>query len=51
MWLIDTNTLKLEFIMDPERYRYAILSHTWGLDEVTFEDMKNHAVAQRKRGY
>lgn len=51
MWLINTNKLKLEFITDPECYRYAILSHTWGVDEVTFEDMKNHAVAQGKRGY
>ncbi|KAN0099006.1 Heterokaryon incompatibility protein (HET) domain containing protein [Hyaloscypha variabilis] len=51
MWLIDTKTLKLKYVTNPEDERYAILSHTWGSDEVTFEDMKNPAVAQGKLGY
>ena len=50
MWLIDTQTLKLKFITNTD-YRYAILSHTWGGDEVTFEDMKNPAIAETKTGY
>ncbi|PMD41922.1 HET-domain-containing protein [Hyaloscypha variabilis F] len=51
MWLIDTKTLKLKYVTNPEDERYAIFSHTWGSDEVTFEDMKNPAVAQGKLGY
>ena len=40
MWLINTRTLTLkEFLgLRPE---YAILSHTWGKDEVLFQDMIN----------
>ena len=39
MWLIDTSTLKLRFFADPGSQRYAILSHTWGDEEVTFQEM------------
>lgn len=31
--------------------RYAILSHTWGDDEVTFEDMQDEAEASSKASY
>jgi hypothetical protein len=51
MWLIDTLRLKLKYITNPEDYKYAILSHTWGDDEVTFEEIKNLSVAGRKTGY
>jgi hypothetical protein len=51
MWLIDTRRLKLKYITNPEDYKYAILSHTWGDDEVTFEEIKNLSVAGRKTGY
>lgn len=30
---------------------YAILSHTWGDDEVTFQDLFNKKVAKKKLGY
>ncbi|KAI1772682.1 heterokaryon incompatibility protein-domain-containing protein [Hypoxylon cercidicola] len=36
MWLINTETLQLEFFMNPPKGSYAILSHTWGLEEVPF---------------
>jgi hypothetical protein len=38
MWLLNTSTLRLRgFFEDvPE---YVILSHTWGKDEVAFEDI------------
>jgi len=39
MWLINTSTLKLQFFADPESKRYAILSHTWGNEEVAFQEM------------
>ncbi|KAL6897139.1 heterokaryon incompatibility domain-containing protein [Trichoderma evansii] len=41
MWLLCAKTQKLhEFIAD-ETPPYAALSHTWGADEVTFEDIKH----------
>lgn len=59
MWLLDTSTLKLNEYnpkdtgeerkgwTDPP---YAILSHTWGDEEVSFNDIK-HAAAKQLRGY
>ncbi|KAI1126974.1 heterokaryon incompatibility protein-domain-containing protein [Nemania abortiva] len=41
MWLIDTSTLKLRFVTEAEKGSYAILSHTWGEDEVSFEQFRN----------
>ncbi|KIW90253.1 uncharacterized protein Z519_08897 [Cladophialophora bantiana CBS 173.52] len=48
-----TATLELELFNDPvpAEARYAIFSHTWEDDEVTFEDMKGLAVARGKRGF
>ncbi|EXJ65655.1 uncharacterized protein A1O5_11182 [Cladophialophora psammophila CBS 110553] len=53
MRLINTQTLKLEFFNDPvpAEARYTILLHTWEDDEVNFEDMKDLAVARRKKGF
>ncbi|KAK0710354.1 hypothetical protein B0T26DRAFT_861707, partial [Lasiosphaeria miniovina] len=34
----------------PEIPRYAILSHTWGDEEVSFEDMAD-GTAKKKAGY
>jgi hypothetical protein len=48
MWLLDTTTLKLHhFQASPEEY--AIFSHTWGEDEVTFRDMKKDLDAAKHR--
>ncbi|RSM15850.1 hypothetical protein CDV31_004792 [Fusarium ambrosium] len=41
MRLINTKTLKLEEFNEVNRPPYAILSHTWGDQEVTFEDMQD----------
>jgi hypothetical protein len=42
MWLIDTTTLKLKsFVDDYHTPPYAILSHTWGDNEVIFTDMES----------
>lgn len=35
---MHTNTYELETVDDSQVHEYAILSHTWGDDEVTFED-------------
>ncbi|KAI4169223.1 MAG: hypothetical protein LQ346_008989 [Caloplaca aetnensis] len=39
MWLLDTLTLKLKNFVTHYMPPYAILSHTWGIEEVSFQDM------------
>ncbi|KAG4440977.1 hypothetical protein IFR05_003541 [Cadophora sp. M221] len=51
MWLINTTSLALEFIEDPETCIYAILSHTWGDGEVSFQDMADINRARKKQGF
>ncbi|KAL9003408.1 MAG: hypothetical protein Q9188_003713 [Gyalolechia gomerana] len=41
MWLINVRTLKLEEVWDKTVKEYAILSHRWEEDEVSFKDMQN----------
>jgi hypothetical protein len=48
MRLINADTLKLEHFTVPPKY--AILSHTWGKDEYTFEDAHNRT-GDHKAGY
>ncbi|KAF5702324.1 beta transducin [Fusarium mundagurra] len=49
MWLINTTTVALED-KNISSTPYAILSHTWGEDEVTFEDMMT-GQEKGKKGY
>ncbi|KAF2242355.1 HET-domain-containing protein, partial [Trematosphaeria pertusa] len=53
MRLLKAKTLEFEDILrEDETPVYAILSHTWGKDEVTFKDMqKRRAQAEEKQGY
>ncbi|KAH7093501.1 heterokaryon incompatibility protein-domain-containing protein [Paraphoma chrysanthemicola] len=52
MRLINCSTRKLEEYFGDDIPSYAILSHTWGSDEVTFADMTcDQAAAERKKGY
>jgi hypothetical protein len=55
MWLIDTATLRLREVIDPEEagVRYAILSHTWGSpqEEVSFRDFADLKQARSKAGF
>ncbi|KAK4226562.1 heterokaryon incompatibility protein-domain-containing protein [Podospora fimiseda] len=52
MWLLDTKTLKLCPVSDPEKEKYAILSHTWDdTGEVTFQDMLNIEAASARPGF
>ena len=39
MRLLDTETIKLSEFFDADIPKYAILSHTWGKNEVTFQDL------------
>ncbi|KAK3380582.1 heterokaryon incompatibility protein-domain-containing protein [Lasiosphaeria ovina] len=49
MWLLNTADYSLTSVLYPERY--AILSHTWGDGEVTFDDIKNLDNASKKAGW
>ncbi|KAI0831884.1 hypothetical protein BC628DRAFT_1290092, partial [Trametes gibbosa] len=52
MWLINTKTYTLQnFVSAKETPPYAILSHCWEADEVTFTDMRNLSVASNKAGW
>jgi len=51
MWLIETESLKLEFFVGNDIPQYAILSHTWGDGEVTFQDWKDLREASKKLGF
>ncbi|KAK8090213.1 HET-domain-containing protein [Apiospora hydei] len=51
MWLIDTRTLKLVFKTDPSEIDYAILSHTWEEEEVSFQEFQDMRRARRKKGF
>ncbi|KAI1623231.1 heterokaryon incompatibility protein-domain-containing protein, partial [Exophiala viscosa] len=46
MHLLDVRTRKLKYFAG-EVPSYAILSHTWGDDEISFQDIKNAGVEQR----
>jgi hypothetical protein len=41
MHLLNVDTLKLETFYNAQVPKYAILSHTWGVEEVTFADIQN----------
>jgi len=53
MRLINTSTLKFEtFDVDHDVPPYAILSHTWGADEVSYQDMLlSRDEAEKKQGF
>ena len=42
--------MKLVEVLEKDKPKYAILSHTWNDDEVTFQDMVK-GTAQGKKGY
>lgn len=52
MWLLNTETISLEHFEDDRGVEghYAILSHTWGNDEVTFDTVHLESV-KRGHGY
>ncbi|KAI1499355.1 heterokaryon incompatibility protein-domain-containing protein [Biscogniauxia marginata] len=50
MWLINTETLELEYLANYEKRSYAILSHTWE-DEVSFQLFKDLNLARAMKGF
>lgn len=51
MRLLNTETLDLEFFHDDEVPSYAILSHTWGKEEVTLEDLMRNVDVSKRLGF
>ncbi|UKZ73057.1 hypothetical protein TrVFT333_000697 [Trichoderma virens FT-333] len=51
MRLINTETLTLSEFLETDIPRYAILSHTWEDQEVTFQDFPHDATRSRKKGF
>ncbi|KAF2665546.1 hypothetical protein BT63DRAFT_363851, partial [Microthyrium microscopicum] len=49
MWLINTSTYRLEHFIDHTVVKYAILSHTWGDNELLFQDISGPDGAERAR--
>lgn len=49
MRLIDTKTLELLEFWGNKIPEYAILSHIWEKDEVTFQDWNHLSIAKRKK--
>ncbi|CAH0017378.1 unnamed protein product [Clonostachys rhizophaga] len=53
MRLLNAHSLKLELFHDSDvqNIQYATLSHTWGEDEVSFDNMEDPAAAEKKLGF
>ncbi|KAI0853380.1 HET-domain-containing protein [Daldinia vernicosa] len=54
MWLINTKTLELEFVASPKERSYAVLSHTWEEEELSFQqfsDSAKRASLRQLRGF
>jgi len=51
MRLINTSTLALEHFFGDKLPKYAILSHTWDTEEVTYQDWLDQPTASKLRGY
>jgi len=50
MRLLNLQTLELTGLFNADVPQYAILSHRWGDDEVTLQDMQN-GTASKMKGY
>ncbi|KAF6818596.1 hypothetical protein CSOJ01_01761 [Colletotrichum sojae] len=51
MRLINVDTLALDEFFDHNRPRYAILSHTWGPNEITFKDFQGSRSSRYRGGF
>jgi hypothetical protein len=51
MRLLHTSELRLEYFAGDNIPEYVILSHTWGTDEVTFQDLQDVNMARSKLGW
>ena len=51
MWLLNVETYELEHFIDASTPAYAILSHTWEKEEVSFQEMRDLENAKLKAGF
>jgi hypothetical protein len=52
MWLLNTTSLEVSAFFDANTPNYAILSHTWGTEEVSFQDIQGpHEQISHRAGY
>lgn len=51
MRLINTKTLELTEAGENDAKPYAILSHTWGNEEISFQEIQSEEVDIEKEGY
>ncbi|KAF2452695.1 heterokaryon incompatibility protein-domain-containing protein [Lineolata rhizophorae] len=51
MRLINTTSLEMEVFPGRSKPQYAIVSHTWGAEEVTFDDFQDLDRARSMRGW
>jgi hypothetical protein len=51
MRLINTKTLALKEFFSDQAPPYAILSHTWHQEEVSFQEWADQSLASQKKGY
>lgn len=51
MRLINVDTYEIDIFMGNAVPEYGILSHTWGREEVTLQDMQNPDLAINKKGF
>ncbi|KAK8139168.1 hypothetical protein PG984_002548 [Apiospora sp. TS-2023a] len=47
MWLINTQTFQLVFTPDIPSFGYAILSHTWEAEEVSFQEFQEFSITNK----
>ena len=51
MWLINASNFQLKEVWDERKEKYAILSHRWDIEEVSFRVMQNLEVATKLKGF
>ncbi|KAB8200760.1 heterokaryon incompatibility protein-domain-containing protein [Aspergillus parasiticus] len=52
VWLLNARTSTLEDFFESQAPPYAILSHTWGAEEVSFQDIQERQeTCKKKKGY
>lgn len=51
MYLIEIEPLQLEDFIGEQIPPYAILSHRWGSNELTFKDILKNRADEKSRGY
>ncbi|KAK3331298.1 heterokaryon incompatibility protein-domain-containing protein [Apodospora peruviana] len=51
MWLLTAKTLDTKEFIGSSTPLYALLSHTWGNEEVSFQDVQNLETTRKKKGF